>query len=237
MILRAFLLVLLAAAAAVCGLAQAQEYRWVDQNGKTQFGAVPPPGAKDVRKINVTTAKPEAPALPFELARLQKEFPVTLYTSPTCKEGCELVRGALNKRGIPFKEVQVWERESNEELKRVSGTTEVPTLLVGRSAQRGFEQGAFDSLLDSAGYPKAGLLPALTQKAPGVPEGYVPAAEREAAKPVAQPGKAADTQPKAGPYDSSGLTGPAPKPGQYDPSGLKGPPPKPGQYGVPGESK
>ena len=79
--------------------------------------------------------------------------------------------------------------------------------------------------------------PALTQAAPGAPEGYVPAAEREAAKPVAQPDKAADAQPKAGPYDSSGLTGPAPKPGQYDPSGLTGPPPKPGQYGIPGETK
>ena len=58
MILRAFLLVVLAAAAAVSGLAQAQQYRWVDQNGKSQFSDTPPPGAKDVRKTNVTSAKP-----------------------------------------------------------------------------------------------------------------------------------------------------------------------------------
>ena len=237
MILRAFLLVLLVAATAASGLAQAQQYRWVDQNGKTQFGDAPPPGAKNIQKIAVPTAKPEAPAVPFELARLQKDFPVTLYTSPNCKEGCDLARQALNKRGLSFKEIQVFNPETNDELKRVSGAVEVPTLLVGRSVQRGFEQGALDALLDSAGYPKAGILPEMTQKAPGAPEGYVPAAERDAAKPAEPVEKTADTQPKAGPYDTSGLTGPAPKPGQYDPSGLTGPPPKPGQYGVPGESK
>ncbi len=234
MICRAFFLALCLVPMLAAGLAQAQQYRWIDKDGRVQFTDAPPPaGAKDVRRTNVTTAKPAAPQVPFEVARLQKDFPVTLYTSPNCKEGCELARGALNKRGVPFKEVQVWNPETNEELKKASGAVEVPTLLVGRSVQRGFEQGAFDSLLDSAGYPRAGILPPLTQKAPGSPEGYV--AEGGAA-PAAQPQAPQATQ-KAGPYDASGLTGPAPKPGQYDPSGLVGPPPKPGQYGIPGEAK
>jgi glutaredoxin len=237
MILRAFLLVLFAAAAAVCGLAQAQQYRWVDQNGKIRFSdSPPPPGAKDIRKTDVTTATPAAPALPFELARVQKDFPVTLYTAPACTEGCERARALLNKRGVPFKEVSVWEEETNEELKRVSGGTELPTMLVGRSVERGFEQTAFDALLDSAGYPKAGVFPPRAQKAPDTPEGYVAPGGSGAGRPAAQAQKAEEPR-KAGPYDSSGLTGPAPKPGQYDPSGLTGPPPKPGKYGVPGERK
>lgn len=123
---------------------------------------------------------------------------------------------------MPFKEVQVYDPDTNEELKRVSGAVEVPTLLVGRSAQRGFEKSAFDALLDSAGYPKEGTLPALSQKAPAAPEGYVPAAERDASRPTAQPEKPASPPPKAGPYDTSGL---------------EGTPQKPGQYGIPGESK
>ncbi|MBC7804255.1 MAG: glutaredoxin family protein [Candidatus Parcubacteria bacterium] len=223
-------------AAAVCSPTQAQQYRWMDKNGKVQFTDTPPPaGARDVRRNEVVISKPAPPPVPFELQRLQKDFPVTLYTSPNCREGCDLSRLALNRRGVPFKEMQVWDAESNEELKRISGAVEVPTLLVGRSVQRGFEQGAFDSLLDSAGYPKLGILPAATQKAPPPPEGYVPAAV--AAKPALPAGKAAEVQPKAGRYDPSGLTGPAPKSGQYDPSGLTGPAPKPGQYGIPGESK
>jgi Domain of unknown function (DUF4124)/Glutaredoxin len=233
MILRAFLLVVLAAATAFSGLAQAQQYRWVDKNGKTQFtDTPPPPGARDVRKSDITATKAAPAQQPFEVLRLQKDFPVTLYTSPPCKEGCELARGALNKRGVPFKEVQVFDPDTNDELKKVSGGLDVPTLVVGRSVQRGYEQGAFDALLDSAGYPKTGILPALTQKTPETPEGYVTPADKTA-KPVAK----AAAQPKPGPYDSSGLTGPAPKPGQYDPSGLTGPAPKPGQYGIPGEGK
>ena len=231
MISGAFFLALWLAA----GLVHAQQYRWTDKDGSVQYTDAPPPAwAKNVRRSTAATPKPAAAQQPFEVARLQKDFPVTLYTSPNCKEGCERARTALNQRGVPFKETQVWDQESNDELKRVSGALEVPTLLVGRSAQLGYEQGAFDALLDSAGYPKAGAVPALSRKAPAIPEGYV---AEGTAKPAAQPLPASQTQPKAGPYDPSGLTGPPPKPGQYDPSSLTGPPPKPGKYNVPGETK
>jgi len=236
MICRAFLPIFSVVLLLVAGFAHAQQYRWVDKDGRVQYTDAPPPAwAKDVRRSNPTIAAPAPPPLPFELARLQKDFPVTLYTSPDCTEGCELARGALNKRGVPFKEVQVWNSESGEELKRVAGAVEVPTLLVGRSAHSGFEQGAFDELLDSAGYPKAGVLAARSQRAPAAPQGYV--GNTDSAKPVVPLQRSPEAQQKAGPYDSSGLTGPAPKPGQYDPSGLTGPPPKPGRYGISGETK
>ncbi|MEW6688162.1 MAG: glutaredoxin family protein [Pseudomonadota bacterium] len=217
--------------------AQAQQYQWTDDRGVVRFSDTPPPaGAKNVRKLSAAPAKPAPAPVPYELARVQKDFPVTLYTSPSCKEGCELARAALNKRGIPFKEVQVWNPETNEELKSVSGALEVPTLLVGRSVQRGYQPEAFDSLLDSAGYPKAGVLPPGKQASPGAPEGYVPPGERDVAKPVEADASAA-AQAKPGPYDPSGLKGAPPKPGIYDPSSLQGPPPKPGIYGTPAESK
>lgn len=221
--------VALVCAALAAGAASAQQYRWVDEQGRVRYTDAPPPAtAKSVQKLEIRAPQAEAPQVPFELARLQKDFPVTLYTSPTCKEGCADARQALNKRGVPFKEMQVWNPETNEELKKVSGAAEVPTLVVGRSVHRGFEQSAFDSLLDSAGYPRAGVLPARAQKAPDTPEGYVAPGERPGAKPVA-PETTAAPQPR-GPYDPGGLVGPAPKPGQYDPSGLVGPAPKPGQY-------
>ena len=196
----------------LAGLAHAQQYRWVDKRGRIQYTDTPPPAsAKDVRKTESTAAPAAAPALPFELARLQQDFPVTLYTAPTCKEGCERARDLLNKRGIPFKEISVFENSTNEELKRVSGGTEVPTMVVGRSVEKGFEQTAFDALLDSAGYPKAGIYPARAQKAPDGPDG----------KPAVKAEKAAAPE----------------KPGPYDASGLQGTPQKPGPYGVPGETK
>ena len=232
MILRAFLLVLIAAA--VSGPAQAQQYRWVDRNGITQFGDAPSPGAKKIQKISIpTSAGPEAPPLPFEIARAQKDFPVTLYTTPSCKDLCEQARAVLNRRSVPFSEFQVWNEKTQQELKNATGSNQLPTLMVGRALLRGFEQGQFDKLLDSAGYPALGAYPARNQAAPALPEGYTGS---EAATAKSGATKAAPVT-KAGPYDTSGLTGPAPKPGQYDSSGLTGPPPKPGQYGVPAEIK
>ncbi|MGQ0512631.1 MAG: DUF4124 domain-containing protein [Betaproteobacteria bacterium] len=217
----------LAVTTAVPFVAHAQQYRWTDAQGVVRYTDTPPPAsAKNVQKLTVAAPTPAAaPQASFEMQRLQKDYPVTLYTSPTCKEGCEAARGALNKRGVPFKEFQVYDPETNEVLKKVAGASEVPTLQVGSSVHRGFEQSAFDSLLDTAGYPKAGILPPGKQGTPAPPEGYATASD-DVAKPVAP---ATPPAPR-GRYDSSGLTGPAPKPGIYDPSKLTGPAPKPGPY-------
>jgi len=218
---------LLVIALATASVAFAQQYRWTDGQGVVRYTDTPPPtSAKNVQKLNIAPPKPAAaPQQSFEMARLQKEYPVSLYTSPNCKEGCEAARGALNKRGVPFKEFQVFDPETNEVLKKVAGASEVPTLVVGSSVHRGFEQGAFDSLLDTAGYPRAGILPPGKQKAPESPEGYA-VSDKDVAKPVAPDAP----PPPRGRYDPSGLTGPAPKPGIYDPSALTGPAPKPGRY-------
>ncbi len=193
MILRRFLPALLAFA---CAVAIAQQYRWTDAKGEVHYSDTPPPGAKNVQKRNLRGSVVETPP-PFELQRVQKDFPVTLYTSPNCKEPCAMAREALNRRGVPFDEVQVWEEESNEKLKKATGANEVPALVVGRTAHRGFEQGAYDSLLDSAGYPKAGALPARSQGAPQPPEGYVSPEARE--KPAAEP-VVPGPEPAPGPY-------------------------------------
>jgi glutaredoxin len=170
--------------ACALGTAAAQQlWQWTDKAGRVHItDTPPPPSARNVQKKNSpapATATEATGQEPYLLTQATKEFPVVLYTSPICKEACAQAREALNKRGVPFKEVQVWDEKTNEELTKVSGAREVPTLLVGRSAQRGFEQGAFDALLDSARYPRTGLLPPRTQEAPALPEGYVSPAERE----------------------------------------------------------
>ena len=175
--------------------------------------------------------------------RVQKDFPVTLYTAPACPEYCEQARALLNRRGIPFAETQVWNAETLSELKSKSGAESVPVLVVGTSVLNGFDPARYDMLLDSAGYPKQGTVPARSQEAPGVPEGYVPPPAVESAPTAAPSGKPgpydtsglpSNRSDKPGPYDTSGLpSNRIDKPGPYDSSQLKGKPPKTGPYLAP----
>jgi glutaredoxin len=196
---RAVLVIVLACA---IGNVQAQQklYRWVDEKGSVHVtDTVPPLDARDVEQKTYGSGAAAGPS-PYALREAQKNFPITLYTAPSCKEPCGEARAALNKRGVPFSEVQVWNEETNAQLKKVSQSNEVPVLTVGRSVQKGFEQGAYDSLLDSAGYPRAGLLPEGKLAAPEPPKGYIPPAQRaEPSRPIAEPVKA-EPAPKLGPY-------------------------------------
>jgi glutaredoxin len=191
---------LAAALLAAAFTASAQQlYRWTDEKGRVHItDTPPPPSAKSVQKKQPKPSVVESAQTPYEVTRAMRDFPVTLYTSPSCKEPCSSARQALNQRAVPFKEVQVWDEETNALLKRVSGANEVPTLIVGASVHRGYEQGSYDALLDSAGYPKAGTLPPRAQAAPQPPEGYLPPEARE--KPIAEPAKPEPPPAPAGPY-------------------------------------
>lgn len=172
----ATLLLMLAAATA----AAQQLYRWTDDKGRVHItDTPPPPSAKGVQKKSYASTPAEGGQTPYELAQAIKDFPVTLYTAPTCDEPCQDARTALNQRGVPFKEVQVTDARTADELKRVSGGEQVPVLVVGRSVHSGFLQSAYDSLLDAARYPKRGEVPAGAQARPAVGEAATPQAEAE----------------------------------------------------------
>jgi hypothetical protein len=187
---RLALLVVLACA----GAASAQPlYRWTDENGRVHITDTPPPAsARNVRKIKPVAPRAAEPEQSFELRQAMRDFPVTLYTAPNCKEPCAAARGQLNKRAVPFKEVQVWDQQSIDELRRISDGEDVPTLVVGRSVHRGFGQEPYDALLDAARYPRAGTLRPRAQAAPPLPEGYNTAAEPR--------NPSAETPGPSGPY-------------------------------------
>ncbi|HVB46764.1 MAG TPA: glutaredoxin family protein [Burkholderiales bacterium] len=171
-------------------------YRWIDQSGQVHVSdQPPPPSARDVEKKAYGGSVVPTREAPYELAKAMKDAPVMLYTSPTCKDACAQARAALNKRGVPFKEISVWNPQTNAELKRVSQSNEVPVLVVGARVQTGFSQSAFDGALDVAGYPKAGILPSRSQAAPAAPQGYVPPSQR-----APQPQQAEEPPKPLGPY-------------------------------------
>ena len=75
-------------------------------------------------------------------------------------------RKLLNARGVPFKEVSIVDASQIEELQKAVGGNTVPAMIVGSTVQKGFEESAYQRLLDAAGYPKTGFLPARSQAEP-----------------------------------------------------------------------
>lgn len=181
---------LIAGLLAAAGTASAQMYRWTDAQGRTHVTDTPPPAsAKAVQKkgggaVNtVTPPGSSAAGQPYAVQLAAKSFPVTLYTAPDCGP-CGQARGLLNARAVPFREVLVTDEPQQEELKKVAGALAVPSLAVGSHVQKGFEEGAYHSLLDIAGYPKTGILPARNQAEPK--PAPAPAAADAEAKPAAE---------------------------------------------------
>jgi len=172
---------LLAAAltAAFCLPAVAQ-YRWTDANGKVHYGDSPPRDAKDVRSLGMrpaTAAPTDANAnLPFELRRAIERAPVVLYTSPECQP-CVPAAALLRERGVPYAERSVTTPEDLQEFRRLTGGLRLPHVTVGTLSQNGFNPEIWQSLLDSAGYPKGSMLPRSYQWA--APQALVPQASAE----------------------------------------------------------
>lgn len=191
--------------ALAAGTTLAQQYRWTDQNGRIHYTDTPPPAsAKDVRKKG---APPPAgtPVVPFNLEKAQQESPVTFYSHPSCTDTCNFARDLLNRRGVPFKEVVVGTTRQLEELKALSGGSDVPVLTVGKRVEKVVSESAYGAALDAAGYPKTGILPPGKQAAPSVKAEALETAGPEP-KPAAKP--EAPPAPR-GPYAPGA---PAPKP-------------------------
>jgi len=146
-----------------CSDAQAQAYRWVDEQGRVHYTQTPPPpAAKGVQRKDFRSgAGGEVSDLPYATQIAAKNYPVKLYTQPDCGAPCDRARAALVKRGVPFSEVSVSAENQMDEVKKLSGKEELPLLMVGSQFQTGFQETLLNNLLDTAGYPPAGARPAV----------------------------------------------------------------------------
>ena len=145
------LLMLCLALTSACAVAET--YRWVDPAGRTVISDTPPPGrAHSVAKAGASNGNTDG--LPFAVKQAVESFPVTLYTSADCVNECKQARDLLNARGVPFTEKMLQTPEDFDELKALVGDAFIPSLKVGKQTFRGFETGAYNNLLDLAGYPK-----------------------------------------------------------------------------------
>jgi len=147
---------LLASSAA---LAQTSVYRWTDKDGKVNFSDAPPAAdAKDVTQKQMGGGADDTP-LPYATQMAMRSNPVTVYTgNASCAEICSAARNLLSGRGIPFAERNAEANPADAEaLKKLIGELRVPVLVVGRNTLKGYEEAAWQSALDTAGYPRARL--------------------------------------------------------------------------------
>ena len=151
-------IILLAATLTASPLAGAQTtYRWVDQKtGQTVFSdQPPPPGTPGVVKVG-SESRESSPQVPYATRQAAEKYPVTLYTAASCTDACTQARDLLNQRGVPFTEKMLNSEEDQAEFAKQMGSKDVmvPSLTVGQQKFRGLESGAWNNLLDLAGYPK-----------------------------------------------------------------------------------
>jgi|CXWK01.1.fsa_nt_gi hypothetical protein len=158
--------------AVIASVADAQTlYRWVDKNGKVTYSDQPPP--KDIKKVEQPRLKSstiETSELPYEAQQAARNFPVTLYTAADCKEDCDTARIFLRKRGIPFVEKAMVNTDDAAAFKKLFAVDGLylPSITVGSLKQQGFEEGTWNGLLDSAGYPRTAI-PHASPAAPTAP--------------------------------------------------------------------
>lgn len=142
---------------ALAGPGQAQTtYRWIDKaTGQTVFSDHPPPPGAKLLETKGGAARDDENALPYAVRQAATKYPVTLYTAANCTELCASARTLLNGRGVPFSEKMLNNPEESAAVaKQMGNEAFVPGLTVGSQNHPGFDAGAWNNLLDLAGYPK-----------------------------------------------------------------------------------
>lgn len=152
----------------------AAQYKWTDADGRVGYGDSPPREARNIQRIDLRSddgGNELLRGLPYELRRVAERHPVVLYTTAPCAP-CDAGRELLRARGVPYVERTVTSSDDIDELQRIAKTNRLPVLSVGRQFERSFETGAWNALLDLAGYPRSSLLTRSWQ--PPAPRPLVP---------------------------------------------------------------
>jgi hypothetical protein len=135
-------------------LAQGTLYRYVDADGRVVYtDRQPPPSAKESQIKRAGGNFVETDKISATTRQAMERFPVTLYAFP-CGVLCEDAEASPQKRGIPYTFVNTQDDNGLERLKKLTGGLQVPVLQVGTDVSKGFNETAWEQMLDRGGYAK-----------------------------------------------------------------------------------
>ena len=185
------IVVTFAAALALCANAGAQQkelYRYIDADGKVVYSdKPPPPNAKSVQPKRIGENVIDTSEVPIAARQATERYPVTLYTFE-CGEPCQGAEALLNRRGIPFKAVNVSDPPGAAKLMALTGSNLAPVLQVGeKMVSKGLNEQRWQAMLDEAGYPRT---PPPRRMPPGKGTESPPVAKAETSPPPAPPAAA-----------------------------------------------
>lgn len=143
-------------------------YRSIDKDGKVHYGDSPLQDSEDVTQLKLGNEPKPDENLPYETQRAKQNFPVTLYTFPTCGSACQMAREFLEKRGIPFTEKSLTKKEEIDAFHKDSGDSKLPSATIGKTWVKGFLADLWSKELDFAGYPASVLTYRPPHPAPAV---------------------------------------------------------------------
>jgi hypothetical protein len=179
----------------------AQLYRWVDDKGNVEWRDTPPPSAaKKVEQRRMGSGVVGGADTSFAAQLAAKNHPVTFWSASDCGKTCDAARAHLAKRGVPYTETSP--RADAEGFKKISPSNEIPILQVGRTTLKGYLDSEWDSVLDSAGYPRSGpaVKPTVIQpKPPAQAAPATPAAPAAPATAASAPGNTPASSPPPAP--------------------------------------
>ncbi len=128
--------------------ASAEIYKWLDEQGRVQFGDRPPPEKKQAPielEINTYSA-PKIVYTPPEPRKKQGKTPkIVMYSAQWCGV-CKQARAYFKKNRIRYKEYDIDKSEEGRTRYRKLNGRGVPIIMVGKSRMNGFSPAYFDQL-------------------------------------------------------------------------------------------
>ena len=139
-----------AAGVLICAVSHAGTlYRYVNPEGVVTYQSSPPPSsATHVRAVHF----PDVSGGTSEHTRVHVA-PVVLYEAPSCPP-CTAAQRYLQARKVRFRAIDVANGKALAAMKKRTGATTIPTIIVGRRVLVGYVRSVVSAELTAAGYPR-----------------------------------------------------------------------------------
>jgi glutaredoxin len=139
----------------ICSTANADFYKWEDENGNIHISDTPPP-ARSGKKVRVYKSVPDSSAATgdeenqtgSQKSKSKKEpAAVILYTKNNCND-CNKAREFFKSKNVIFTEYNIEnDKEADRKRKEIDNSDDVPLAIIDKNNVYGFSESIYNRLL------------------------------------------------------------------------------------------